>query len=797
MSRKKNGQFTPGTTGNPKGRPKKDKAAVARLDDWRNRLTGLGVPGRDKRIGTEFALYTLTFDQLRDLWLGDDLAARAVETIPFNALREGYDLVISNANDPNMSADEIRSEVTNKLQLLGIDQYLSVCGSYERGFGGGALLLGVNDGQDDLTVPLNLNKVRSFDWVTPLEARELMPLYAYADPRAPKYGQPEIYQLMSRAVLPSYNGNYYSNTMLIHESRLIPFPGIRVSRYQVTTARGGWGESVLTRVWRVLRDFNNAWAAAGVLVTDFAQSVIKIQGLWEAIALDGGGAFQNRLDAMERGRSVTNAVTIDANDSYERQQTPLAGLPDLLEKFAVRLAAACDMPLTLLFGTSPAGMNATGESDIRLYYDRVAAYQQQTMEPALRRICQIIFRTLGNRVEPNRWSIKFRPLWQENAKDKAAALFTQAQADNVWITAGVLSPEEVAAAHWGSGEYNPNLSIDFNAREAQEQAAAPPVTTADINALNPDYVPPPPVGSAAAPEMVPAPAKPAAPDTNTSPVSPVTAGRADAPENAVADMVYNQLEPDFPDSSLDWVQSTVWKGPMAVPLNEIDYSNAASWQAVHEVDKIDKFEKRIRNGWMKPIILIKRPGNPLLMIADGHHRALAYQNLDQSAMAYIGYVDTDEGPWDEFHDTQYEGNQDEWSDAAREAAAEARKAGAKATPENVKPAESKKIEHGGHGEGGQKSEQKHPAGSEGKQGGKAGEKSTGKPKEGGGKERGEKGEGKGHSEGKEHESHFGSKLAEIAKSAGEVVAGEKASEVAGQLSGSVGVKSGEGEGGEE
>jgi hypothetical protein len=75
--------------------------------------------------------------------------------------------------------------------------------------------------------------------------------------------------------------------MLIHESRMIVFPGIRVSRYQQSTARGGWGESVLSRVYRVLRDFNTAWSSAGVLVTDFAQSVIKIAGLWEALAFDG------------------------------------------------------------------------------------------------------------------------------------------------------------------------------------------------------------------------------------------------------------------------------------------------------------------------------------------------------------------------------------------------------------------------------------------------------------------------------------------------------------------------------
>lgn len=489
------------------------ESAAVRKDEWQNFFTGMGIFGRDKRMGASFAAHSLSFDQLKDLWLCDDLAARAVETIPREAMRQGYDVMIASSQDDDEPEDlgymgyanpeltepevppeqedsldhaELASEVTQKLDDLGADEYLEIVGSYERGYGGGALLIGANDGQEDMTQPLNLDRVRSLDWLTPLEARELLPLYAYGDPRAPKYGQPEIYQLQSRSTLPSYGGGTFSTTMMVHETRLIILPGIRVSRYQTSTARGGWGESVLNRVYRVLRDFNTAWQAAGVLVTDFAQSVIKIAGLWEALALDGEKAFQNRLAAMEYGRSVVNAVTIDAGDSYERQQTPLSGLPDLLEKFAVRLAAACDMPLTLLFGTSPAGMNATGESDIRFFYDRVASYQKRKMEPALRRLCQIVFRTIGNKVEPEKWALKFRPLWQDSAKDKAAAMLTQAQADVAWITAGVVSPEEVAAAHWGKGEYDPNLTIDFDARAALEHAIDPPVTVADKNATQID-----------------------------------------------------------------------------------------------------------------------------------------------------------------------------------------------------------------------------------------------------------------------------------------------------------------------
>jgi hypothetical protein len=484
--RTKRGTFAPGTSGNPSGRakPRTDAAPVTRLDGWQNFFSGHGVYGRDKRQGTSFKAATLTFDQLAELWRGDDLAARAVETLPKESLREGYDLSIPEAALGGEDEAERIAEIVDALSTLGADETIRTGLCYERGLGGGAVLIGANDGQDDLTKPLRLESIRSLDWLTPLEPREIMPVYGYADPRAPKYGQPEIYRITSRTILPPQDGKYGNQVMDIHESRLLVFPGIRVSRYQYMASQGGWGDSVLIRMWRVLRDFNLAWGSAGALVTEFASATYKMKDLWTALSTKGGAqAFAERLQAMDLARSTINATVIDGDDDFKREQTPISGLPDLMDKFSTRLAAAADMPLTLLFGTSPAGLNATGESDIRFFYDRVAAFQRDKVLPQLKTLIRILFRTLGSKVEPEKWDVEFRPLWQESAKDKAAAMLTQAQADHIWVTDGMLSAEEVADAHWGTGKWVPDLRVDFEARERQEAAAAAPVTQADFAAM--------------------------------------------------------------------------------------------------------------------------------------------------------------------------------------------------------------------------------------------------------------------------------------------------------------------------
>jgi uncharacterized protein len=470
----------------PKAQILPGRTARQRMDDWRNNQTGMGTAGRDKRMATFFSPIALSFDQLRDLALGDDLAYKAVTLLPKEAKRPGYDVTVADAGENDAEEHDLGQDAKDKLEALGADTACQRAGEHARTFGGGVVMMGVNDGQDDLTKPLNLETIKSLDWLTVLEARECLPVYAYGNPQAAKYGDPEIYRLTSRNVLPTRNGQYGAGTFDIHESRLLIFDGLRVSRYQSTAARGGWGESIFVQIWRVLRDFNTAFSAAGVLVTDFGQTVIKMARLWASLDTDEGKAFEDRLAAMDYSRSTNNAIVIDAEDSFERTQTPVNGLSDLLEKFQVRLAAACGMPLTLLFGTSPAGMNATGESDIRFFYDRVDEYRQTTLAPALRRLLQVVFRTIGNKKEPEKWSLKFKPLWQESAKEQAAAMLTQSQADLNWVNMQAITPEEVTSSHWGQGEYSPHLTIDHTGRDEHAADMESAATPEDMAAMGRD-----------------------------------------------------------------------------------------------------------------------------------------------------------------------------------------------------------------------------------------------------------------------------------------------------------------------
>lgn len=438
---------------------------ASRFDGWYSTLTGLGVVGKDKRQGTSFAPTLLSAIDARDMWRGSDIAARVIETVPREMFRQGFDVVVGDDK-------ELSGAIGAAFEVMRALAALRRAKEFDRAYGGGAIWPVINDGSNDLAQPLNEDRISEIKHLKVLEARELTPHSYYTDPFHEKFGEPEVYQLVP---LSGYVG---STVITIHESRLIIFDGLRVSRDQTIGTLTGWGDSILSRIFDVLRDYESTWSAAGALAVDFSQAIWKLKNLAEIFAADRDGQFVKRMQAMELGRSVTGAVLIDQEESFERQTTSLTGLPELLDRFNMRLAAACDMPLTLLMGQSPGGLSATGESDIRFFYDRVKA-AQDAVRPQIERLVYLLLRSKAGPtrgIEPADWSIEFRPLWQPSEKERADARLVQAQTDQIYINTMVLSPEEVARARFAGGDYSFETQVDQTERAKLE----PDITPAQI-----------------------------------------------------------------------------------------------------------------------------------------------------------------------------------------------------------------------------------------------------------------------------------------------------------------------------
>jgi phage-related protein (TIGR01555 family) len=449
------------------------------LDGWFNMLTGLGNQQRDKRWSSQNQRDILAYEDCLDLYRGDDLAARVVEAPADEMLREGFEIKIKPKDDAS-AADTKQLEEDCSAWLKGLDTVRSLHEgvSKARAFGGAGIFVGAMDGQKDLTKPLDMTRIQTVDFLTSLDARELQATAYYGNPLTKQFGFPEVYRVVPQTVSTNVAAPFMP---MVHETRLLRFQGAVVSRRQLRE-NVGWGDSVFVRVYQVLRDFQVSWDSAAVLVQDFAQAVFKIKGLAELVANDQSAQLSTRMQLIDMSRSVVRAALIDSDgEEFSRVATPVTGLPELLEKFMLRMAAAAQIPVSVLMGQAPAGLNATGDSDMRWFYDRIAAMQERYLKPQVEALARIMFacKTGPTKGEiPDNWTVQFKPLYQLDETQQADVRLKQSTADGNYIDRGVLLPEEVAQSRFGSGTFSTKTTLSAGVRGAASLQTGKPGASA-------------------------------------------------------------------------------------------------------------------------------------------------------------------------------------------------------------------------------------------------------------------------------------------------------------------------------
>lgn len=341
-------------------------------------------------------------------------------------------------------------------------------------FGGSLMFLGIDDGgvgDDSMAEPLDEKKIKSFDFLSVFDRWDIDVYSWYRDPRHEKFGLPETYRIRQTASAGGTDSPF--SNQIVHETRTIRFDGALVNRRR-RIRNAGWADSVYIRMSDVIRDFASAWGGAAHLLQDFAQAVFKMKGLAAAMAADKEGLVLKRMQIMDLSRSVARAVPIDADgEELTRQSTPISGMPEMLDRFALRLAAAARMPVTLMMGQSPSGLNATGDNDVRNFYDYIKGRQVRDHLPKLNRIIHLLFLTANGPTageEPKNWSVVFNPLWQLDELQLATMRKTQSDTDVAYVNAQVLTPEEVAMSRFGGDAYSVETTLDSDQRAADQDS---------------------------------------------------------------------------------------------------------------------------------------------------------------------------------------------------------------------------------------------------------------------------------------------------------------------------------------
>lgn len=313
--------------------------------------------------------------------------------------------------------------IVQELEALFIPEKLTEALYWDRLFGMSVALILADDGQE-LDQPINLKRLRRVSGVEVFDKRSVMEdsasLYYDTDVRDANFGKAEYYTITPP------NGNLFK----VHRSRLLIFDGETLPKLE-RIANNGAGLSCLDGIPAAINRVKTSMDKTIDIMDKVSTSLLKLQGLSNVLQTEQGTKdVIKRLDLIDYSRRLNGSVAIDKDDEYAVFNIPLGGLTDIIQEMEQYVCAVTGYPFTKLFGRSPAGMNATGQSDMQIYYDKVKSYQKRKLRPALEYLVKLIQLssegpTQGKELE--KWSIKFKALQQLNDLEQANVDKTQAE----------------------------------------------------------------------------------------------------------------------------------------------------------------------------------------------------------------------------------------------------------------------------------------------------------------------------------------------------------------------------------
>lgn len=381
---------------------------VMTMDSFQNAMARLGFNMPNMLEATKYPLTRLTQDYqtLNSLYRNHWIVRKIVDVIPEDMCKNWIKL--NTQIDPgSMTRLEkvVRKTKTKERILEGL--------KWGRLYGGAVGVILIEGQEDMLTQPLN------YDLIMPGSYKGLLILDRWSgispeakvisDINDPDFGLPAYYQM----TMP--NGQM----LRVHHSRVLRFIGNALPLWE-SWAEQQWGASVVESVYDELKKRDNTSYNIANLVF-LANLRIYKTNMLDLLSLGDPKMqqdFYSTVQAINMTMSNSGMTVIGQDEEFDTKQYTFTGLNDVYESFMLDVAGACEIPVTRLFGRSPAGFNATGESDLTNYYDSIEEKQEAYLSPVLDKLLPIIALSTWGMI-PDDLDYEYNPLRKADPKENA------------------------------------------------------------------------------------------------------------------------------------------------------------------------------------------------------------------------------------------------------------------------------------------------------------------------------------------------------------------------------------------
>lgn len=397
-------------------------------DAFANALARLGFGTPNLLEGTDYPMTRLTRDYqlINSLYRSHWIIRKIIDCFPEDMIKNW--ITINTELDPDKIKRFERLQRTTKIRrdiLKGL--------KWGRLYGGAGAVIIIDGHEDILDQPLNYDTIMPGSFKGLIVCDRWSGLFPgdtnITDVNSPDFGQPEYYEW--------FNENF---TTRVHNSRIIRFSG-RELPYWEQYAESGWGASEIELVYDELKKRDNTSWNIAQLVFLANLRVLKMADLGELLAVGDEKAQKDLYNTVQMQNwlmSNMGMYILNKDDDFDTKQYTFAGLNDIYESFMLDVAGAAEIPVTKLFGRSPAGFNATGESDLQNYYDTVQQKQDATLAPALDKLLPIMMMSEFGAI-PDDLDYSFNPIQTPSDKDAADLIQQKGGLINEVFTSGIIS----------------------------------------------------------------------------------------------------------------------------------------------------------------------------------------------------------------------------------------------------------------------------------------------------------------------------------------------------------------------
>lgn len=364
--------------------------------------------------------------ELNAMYRTNWVAGKLVDIIPDDMTREWR--AFSGDIDP-----ELIRKLEDEEDRLQLAFKFNQAHKWARLYGTAFIVMVIDDGLTP-DKPLNVNAIREggLKHINVIDRHrvsnaEVVPV---ADPTSPFFGMPEFYR-------------FNETSVKIHHSRVIRFDGVRLP-YDEFRRNNYYSDSVLDRMYETITNFDTVTDGTASMVYESNVDIVKVKNFMGYLqSPEGESLLRKRFTMAKVLKSFNNILLLDAEEDHMSKTNTFAGLKDLQMTYALFVSGASDVPATRMLGSSASGLNATGEGDLKNYYDTVRSGQKKEYKPKLDYMDLIMAKSLGLPDDAD-LSYEFKSLFQETPNDKADRELKIAQKDAIYLDRNVITEEIVA-----------------------------------------------------------------------------------------------------------------------------------------------------------------------------------------------------------------------------------------------------------------------------------------------------------------------------------------------------------------